>query len=144
MKHNIHLTARPRNAPSLPAQWLFDNNRVLGEVLDFGSGRGFDAEYYGMDEYDIYYAPEKPDKLYDTILCTYVINTLPPEEEENVLKELESLLQPLGVCYITVRRDTKRDGYTKRGTYQRLAYPSLPIIYENSSFCIYFFMKGMK
>jgi len=113
-------------------------------MLDYGCGKGFDANYYGMDKYDIFYFPKKPDKLYDTIVCIYVINTLPPEEELAVLQELESMLTQRGTCYIAVRRDKRKEGYTKRGTYQRLAYPYLPNIYENSSFCIYCLKKGMK
>jgi hypothetical protein len=44
---------------------------------------------------------------------------------------------PDGVAYITVRRNLKKDGFTSKGTYQRIVRLNLPIVEENSDYCIY-------
>jgi hypothetical protein len=49
---------------------------LRGKMLDYGCGRGFDAEYYGMDKYDPHYAPEFPKIKFDTITCNYVLNVV--------------------------------------------------------------------
>lgn len=139
-----HLTAITRTKLSTPMKYLFTNlldRKVITDnqkqILDFGCGKGFDAESLGLDMYDPYYYPEYPNKKYDIITCNYVLNVLTEPEVNKVLGEIKGLLNNKGVAYITVRRDVKKDGWTKRGTYQRNVILTLPILKETSGYCIY-------
>ena len=92
---------------------------IFGDALDYGCGKGFDAEQLEMHSYDPHYQPVWPPFLYDTITCNYVLNVIPVEYEADIMGKIKSLLKPNGIAYITVRRDIKNEGLTKRGTYQR-------------------------
>jgi hypothetical protein len=75
---------------------------------------------------------------YDVITCNYVLNVVPdPLERQRILDNIRILLMKGGVAYITVRRDVKTTGYTKKGTYQENVELNLPILWENSSYCTY-------
>jgi len=135
---NSKLTAKKRDKVSFPTNWLFRNEKILGDVLDFGSGFGKDAEFLKSKEincleYDPFYAPDYPKKKFDTIICNYVLNVLLPEEQAEVLMSISELLKPKGRAYFTVRRDLKKSGYRmhyvhKVKTYQtnvKLPYKSI-------------------
>jgi hypothetical protein len=130
-------TAIARTAPSAPLSWLVKEGHVMGEVLDFGSGRGFDADYLQCDRYDPHYHPYLPTGKYDTVLCTYVFNVLPKEKEFGLLTQILDLLRKDGTAYVTVRNDLKREGYTSRGTYQRFVDLPYPIIKKTAGFTIF-------
>lgn len=125
-----HLTAITRKKPSLPTQYLYSVGLLYGEILDYGCGRGFDASYYFMDKYDKYYHPAKPKKLYDTIICNYVLNVVDLLEGEDIIKDIKSMLKHSGIAYITVRRDKYNEGFTHKGTYQRHVVLDLPVVKE--------------
>jgi len=113
---NSHLTIKERQFPSYPVRQLLAMGRIHGKVLDFGCGLGMDVSFLrqnGFDTtgYDPYYAPEIPNTKFDTILCTYVLNVLLPEEQAQVLMAVAELLKPTGKAYFTVRRDVKRNGF---------------------------------
>lgn len=141
---NSHLTAKRRKQPSYPTRYLLEQGRILGKVLDFGSGLGADARYlkqFGFDvvEYDPYYAPEYPHCRFDTILCHYVLNVLLPEEQPYVLMCVAELLHPHGRAYYTVRRDIPQDGFRlHRGhgvyVYQRTVHLPFNSVLRNG-FC---------
>lgn len=103
-------TAISRNKPSTPMKFLHEKNLLVGRLLDFGSGKGFDADYYRMEKYDIYYWPEKPSGKYDTITCVYVLNVIPIQEQKNVISLIIHLLKESGNAYIAVRRDVPKHG----------------------------------
>jgi len=134
-----HLTAITRTKHSRPMAELYMMGLLPDSksILDFGCGKGFDAEQLKLDMYDPYYYPEYPNKKYDIITCNYVLNVLTEPEVNKVLGEIKGLLNNKGVAYITVRRDVKKDGWTKRGTYQRNVVLPLPIVKETSGYCIY-------
>lgn len=139
---NSHKTAIGRTKPSAPARLLVSQGLIkgldYGYVLDYGCGRGFDASYYGWERYDPYYCPDlRIFRDYDTILCSYVLNTLHKREEAKILTHIQDLLASDGVAYITVRRNLKKSGFTNKGTYQRIVRLNLPIVEENSDYCIY-------
>jgi len=109
-------------------------------MLDFGCGRGLDATTYGLDKYDPHYFPEKDWKVeaYDVITCNYVLNVIPTKKERTaVIEDIRNLLTKGGIAYITVRRDIKTQGYTKRGTFQENITLNLAKLWENSSYCTY-------
>mgnify|MGYP003313875370 CR=1 FL=1 len=75
---------------------------------------------------------------FDTVLCTYVLNVVNAEAEDEILRSIKSLMKKGGQAFIAVRRDVKKDGKTSRG-YQRNVSLDLKVIKENSSYCIYSF-----
>jgi len=141
MTNKAHLTAISRNSPSVPMRRLNKAGRLGAKrMLDFGCGRGLDATTYGLDKYDPHYYPEKDWKVakYDVITCNYVLNVIPTKEERTaVIEDIRNLLTKGGIAYITVRRDIKTQGYTKRGTFQENITLNLAKLWENSSYCTY-------
>lgn len=132
-------TAIKRFKPSKPVEFLVKNSFLNGRLLDYGSGRGFDANYLGADEYDSYWAPKQPEGLYDTIICIYVLNVIESEKERHeVLKRIQSLLTPTGTAYIAVRTDTcDLHGHTSRGTFQTLVTLGLTKVATQPRFKVY-------
>ncbi len=136
-------TAIKRNKPSSIVSHLESEKLIVGEVLDYGCGRGDDLTYldkkgYRVGGYDPHWQPANlVSKKYDTILCTYVLNVLSVEESDIVIEKIKSLLAPNGIAYLSVRRAIKADGKTTRG-FQRNVLLGLPIVKEvGSRFCIY-------
>lgn len=139
-ENKSHLTAMSRRSPSRPMKLLDGAGMLQGEVLDYGSGRGYDADYYEVDSYDPYFRPNSEVFLnkYNTITCNYVLNVIDEKTGKEVVGKIIKMLHRGGSAYITVRRDLKNtDYYTSRGTFQRLVFLNLPIIYEDSDMCIY-------
>jgi len=124
-------TAVSRKKPSLPMQFLEKNGLLVGDVLDYGCGRGFDVEYYKIDGYDPNWFPVDITKKYDTITCNFVLNVVTEEVQDIIISKVKSLLKPYGKAYFTVRRDM-RANYQGRGCMQRLVYLDMPIIHKNS------------
>lgn len=142
MNNKAHLTAITRSKISVPMRYLTKLNLIKGNALDYGCGKGFDAESLGLDKYDPYFFPEKPSKKYDTIVCNYVLNVIEGGEKRmDVAFAIYDLLEEGGKAYITVRRDVKKEGLTKRGTYQINAELPLPILKETSTYCTYIMTK---
>jgi 2-polyprenyl-3-methyl-5-hydroxy-6-metoxy-1,4-benzoquinol methylase len=138
MIHFPEKTAISRSKPAKPMRILFEQNRLTGKMLDFGCGKGKDADFFKMAKYDPFYFPETLENSYDTITCQYVLNVLPIEQEKEVLLRIKYLLKEKGMAYITVRRDLTKEGLTRKKTYQRNVFLDLPIFYEEKfSFCIY-------
>ena len=107
-----HLTGNEIDALSLPAKILLNRNLLIGDVLDFGCGFGKDVELLNEQGvniigYDKQQLPTYPQKKFDTIICFYLLNALPPEEQSAVLMKLSQLIKPTGKVYISVRRDTQ-------------------------------------
>lgn len=121
IRANSGKTAISRNRLSAPARFLKNTGLLKGRLLDYGCGKGYDTKELGATGYD----PNNPEysKLpmleYDTIMCNYVLNVVDKPMELGILDRLAYNLKENGIAYITVRRDVKQDGLTKRGTYQR-------------------------
>ena len=130
-RNNAHKTAITRSKVSAPTKFLLREAHIRNldkvRVLDFGCGKGYDADVYGFDKYDPSYFPEYPTGQYDYIMCNYVLNVLTKEDEADILEQIDELLKPDGAAFISVRRDrcetygtlTTNGHFTKRGTYQR-------------------------
>lgn len=141
MKKEINhsrLTAKERTKLSFPSQWLLNNNKLQGSILDFGCGLGFDVndlkiKGFKIDGYDKYHRSDYPEKKYDTIICNYVLNVLQPDEQPEVFMSVSELLKPTGIAYFAVRRDIIYEGFRihkihKAPTYQcnvRLPFKSI-------------------
>lgn len=134
-----HKTAITRKVPSAPTKWLASRGKIIGAVLDYGCGKGFDALAYGMDSYDPHYQPIKPRGPFDTIICNYVLNIIEsPEERARVLLTIRNLLAPGGCAYITVRNDKKAlNGTTRIGTWQGMIKLDLPVEHKCAGYVIY-------
>lgn len=102
-----------RTKPSMTIQWLKEQGLLIGDMLDYGCGKGLDADYFGMDKYDAY-DPNwcnislTTDKRYDTIVCNFVFNILEPGEEFSVLENIQRLLKEDGIAYIIVLRNVRK------------------------------------
>jgi len=110
---------------------------LKGKMLDYGCGRGFDANYYKMDKYDPFYSPDYPKEKYDTITCNFVLNVISEEEAKIVIDKIHSLLKDNGSAFFTVRRDIKKEGVTSKLTFQRNVILDFEIVKETRDFCIY-------
>lgn len=139
---NAHKTAITRTKVNAPLRFLEENGLINGRTLDYGCGKGFSADRLNMDKFDPFYYDDEITGRYDVITCNYVLNVLERTEQMIVLRELALHLKTNGVAYITVRRDIKVDGYTKRGTYQCNVELDLPIVFKQSGFCIYELKKS--
>ena len=138
--HNRHRTAITRRKPSKPMAILESFGQFVNyhTKLDYGCGKGFDADHFGMVKYDPYFFPDKPTQLFDTITCNYVLNVIPDQAERvQVLRDIQSLLADnSSLAFISVRRDLKHDTNT-----QFLVELNLPTLYKDSSTVIYLLTK---
>lgn len=142
-----HLTAIKRTSLSAPSRYLQQKGLLVGRVLDFGCGYGFDTEElqrHGIDivGYDNYYRPDCPQEKFDTIICNYVLNVLEPFAQAEVLMDVSQLLKPTGKAYFTVRRDLKEEGFRLHAIHKQYTYQCnvvLPYrsIEKNAGFEIY-------
>lgn len=145
-----HLTAIKRSKVSAPMTWLFKSGLLpvddSTKVLDYGCGRGFDADFFGFEKYDPYFFTntELVTLEWDCVVCNYVLNVMSEKRAASTLSTIQNMLSKSGVAFITVRRDVKQDGFTSRGTYQRNVVLNLPIVHENSDYCIYRLDKQSK
>lgn len=138
-----HLTAKERDAPSLPVRMLYGRGLLRGAVLDYGCGYGRDVEFLrsrGLDAegYDPYYFPATPARKFDTIVCFYVLNVLFEDEQTAVLMDVARLLKPGGRAYFAVRRDIVQDGFRQHYVHKKPVYQcavTLPFqsIYRNEN-----------
>jgi SAM-dependent methyltransferase len=133
------LTAIKRKKLSSPMKYLYDECLISSNHLDYGCGRGDDADTLFCDKYDPNWFPEKPQTRYDSITCVYVLNVIEEHKErEAVIKDIKGLLNPGGKAYIAVRRDNFKEGYTSRGTWQgMIELPQKVVRLERGKFCIY-------
>lgn len=141
LRSNSYRTAVARKGLSAPARFLKKHGWIRGRVLDYGCGRGTDADLLGADKYDPHFFPEAPKRKYKTILCTYVLNVLPPQDAAIIVERVKELLLPGGVACFAVRRDVKEEGVTSRGTLQHNAEcpPGANVLhYEPGRFAIYY------
>ena len=116
-------TAMARPGPSVPARHLQDHasHLLVGRVLDFGSGQGADATYLRATPYDPHHPKAAvraiPTRPFDTVLCTYVLNVLPPTERAAALRAAANLVKPGGHLLLAVRPkaevDASTSGWTK-------------------------------
>lgn len=122
-----HLTAKERESLSFPAKLLLNKKVLSGDILDFGCGFGKDVELLkekGFDivGYDNHYFSKYPTKIFDTIICFYVLNVLTQEEQTNVLLEISLLLKPSGKAFFAVRRDLQFEGFRTHKIHQKQTY----------------------
>ena len=136
-------TAISRKTLSAPAKWLLEKWMLVGRCLDYGCGRGFDADTLNMDAYDPNWRPERPAGKYDTIMCNYVLNVVTEEIQNEIIEDVISLLDDYGIAFFTVRRDIKEDK-VGRNCIQRsvvLDAPFRSLVHAKGKYEIYFYIK---
>jgi len=145
--NNSHKTAITRNKISGPTQYLKEKGFLQGRVLDYGCGKGFDADAVGMDKYDPHYFPhfQAPVGGYDVVICNYVLNVVEyPDERAAVECLVQAHTKPGGICFIAVRNDKRLlKGKTKTGTWQGDVSPSEEwgLIKTTPQFRLYMYCK---
>jgi hypothetical protein len=142
INNNAHKTAITRKVLSVPMRYLSQQGKIQGPALDYGCGKGFDADQLYMDGYDPHFRPEMPGYCYNTITCNYVLNVVQDDEAVDILAHIQSLLAPGGVAYITIRRDIKKEGWTSKGTYQVNRALNLPVETEKKGAFIMYRMEA--
>jgi 2-polyprenyl-3-methyl-5-hydroxy-6-metoxy-1,4-benzoquinol methylase len=137
-------TAIFRMNASVPTRWLLGKGLIKGSVLDYGCGKGRDVDHlrglgFKCEGYDPNHKPEPVNKLFDTVVCNYVLNTLPHSYETDVINKMRKHTKRGGTIYVSVRRDLKHEGVNCRGTYQRHVClgNGAELIRDCSSYAIY-------
>jgi hypothetical protein len=145
-QNKSHLTAITRKGLSAPMKHLVDQDCIAGKVLDYGCGKGTDADIIGADKFDPYWYARPLVDTYDTITCIYVLNVIRDlGERQEVLSKIQRLLNPNGKAYIAVRRDRFIEGETARGTWQGHIYLNAEsVVYSKGKFEIYKITKESK
>ncbi len=143
-------TAIRRNKASAPLSRLEEAELLKGRILDYGCGHGSDVRHMvaqGMDAsgYDPHWLPNEPEGAYDTIICTYVLNVVPIDQEQGIIDRIQGLLAPGGQAFFTVRRDLEGNNptvsvITPRGI-QRYVDLMMPVLWEKKDkYCTYLFI----
>jgi SAM-dependent methyltransferase len=140
-----HLTAISRKSVSAPMKYLDKMGMLKGKMLDYGCGKGFDADFFGMAKYDPFFAPcdDFCEGEFDTITCNYVLNVIEDAADRDAaITQMLHWLKPNGNLYIAVRADKKAlMGYTSRGTWQGYIELDFPKIKSTSAFDLYHLTK---
>ena len=130
-------TAIARTKASAPARRLFKAGLLKGRCLDYGCGRGKDADTFGMEKYDPAFYSKNPRGKFNTITCTYVLNVVKPVDMPRILRSIQGLLVPGGRAYITVRRDIKASQPGKGVTQRLVTLANTEVVWENKQYCTY-------
>lgn len=132
-------TAIKRTKLSKPLRWLREQGLLEGRHLDYGCGRGDDADKLGCERYDPHFQPVMPDGRFEVITCNYVLNVIEEEAERvRVVQDIQSRLEYDGCAFIAVRANRKDlKGLTRIGTWQGLVSLNLPVVYKDSDTIIY-------
>lgn len=145
-RENAHKTAIKRGKASAPFKRILSKGFIPKgtRVLDYGCGRGDDVKHLrGCEGYDPHWRKSLPIGKFDVVTCTYVLNVLSEGDSMLVLRAIDEKLHDDGVAYITVRRDLDSlNGFTKRGTYQRLVELPFEIAIKETRYITYRMRKG--
>ena len=142
-------TAINRSGPSAPLRFIEGSLELDNLILDYGCGKGADVKYlkskgYNVDGYDPYYNDidlSSKDSYYDVVICNYVFNVLDASEEDSLMNSILSKLKVGGRAYISVRRDSFREGFTSRGYQRYVELKGYPSFEKKGAFEIYFITK---
>ena len=128
-----------RKNPSKASCILSKLNILSDDVLDFGCGYGFDAEYYKWDKFDPYYYDNYPTKNFINIICINVLNVVSKKIRNEIISNIQELLNDDGIAYLCVPRNVpkkgKYSGFERRP--QNYVVLSLKSIYNDKNIEIY-------
>ena len=128
-----------RKNPS-KASSVLNNLKILdNNVLDYGCGYGFDADFYSWEKYDPYYFDNFPTKNYKSIVCINVLNVVSSKIRKEIITNIQSLLENDGTAYLCCPRNIPIKG--KYSNFQRrpqnYVILSLDSIYKDKNLEIY-------
>lgn len=150
MFENSYKTAIVRKGISQPVKKLLRYGTIRrvamderrDSVLDYGCGKGADAEYLRCDKFDPHYFPSEtmnPDG-YESIICTYVFNVVSEEDQEKIIRNIIKLLRnENSFLYVSVRMDIPVEG-TRTQRWVELGLP-FRNYYNSSKYRIYYASK---
>tara|TARA_A100001015_G_C15023246_1_gene729107 strand:- start:1877 stop:2362 length:486 start_codon:yes stop_codon:yes gene_type:complete len=131
--------AMNRKNPSKASCILSNLNLLNKDVLDFGCGYGFDADFYKWDKFDPYYYDKYPDKKFYNIVCINVLNVVSKRIRKEIITNIQELLTEDGIAYLCVPRNVpkkgKYSGFERRP--QNYVVLSLESIYIDKNVEIY-------
>ncbi len=114
-EYNPFKTALHRNIPSSVAKAIMNCeylNGKISRILDYGCGKGRAINFFnkkgmeidGWDPHDEFGFNKTPTRLYNLVMCTFVLNVLPnPYERFKVIRDILSYTAPGGFSVITTR-----------------------------------------
>jgi hypothetical protein len=145
MSNKAHLTAISRKSLSAPMKWMESEGFFDGvprrHCLDYGCGRGFDADALGFQKYDPFWfkCDDFSESEFDVITCNYVLNVIEDfKDRQAAVEQMLHWLAPCGNLFIAVRADKENlKGYTKRGTWQGYIVLAHPLIRSTSAYDLY-------
>ena len=136
--------AMNRKNPSKASCILFNLNLLSKDVLDFGCGYGFDADYYKWDKFDPYYYDNYPSRNFSNIVCINVLNVVSKRIRKEIISNIQELLTEDGIAYLCVPRNVpikgKYSGFERRP--QNYVVLSLKSIFNDKNIEIYELTKN--
>jgi hypothetical protein len=127
-----------RETVSPTAQFLKDHGLLIGRILDYGCGFGFDADHFGWEAFDPHYRQKPPLGPFDTVVCNHVANMLTWRSRRALFDEIRALLTPRGKAYISVSRKIPIDGkLAMRKRIQNYVVLTLPSVFCDEELEIY-------
>ena len=127
-----------RETVSRTARFLDEHRLLLGRVLDYGCGFGFDADHFGWEAYDPHYRQKLPEGQFDTIVCNHVANMLTRGSRRGLFRVIQALLAPQGKAYVSVSRKVPREGkIALRKRIQNYVVLTLPSLFRDDELEIY-------
>ena len=136
--------AMNRKNPSKASCILNNLNILNNDVLDFGCGYGFDANYYKWDKFDPYYYDHYPNKKFKNIVCINVLNVVSKKIRKEIISNIQDLLIDDGIAYLCVPRNIplkgKYSGFERRP--QNYVTLTLKSIYTDKAIEIYELLKN--
>jgi hypothetical protein len=102
--------AMNRKNPSKAATILNELNLLENNILDFGCGYGFDANYFKWEKYDPYYFDNYPTKKFKNIVCINVLNVVSSRIRKEIIENIQELLEDDGKAYLIAPRNIPKKG----------------------------------
>jgi SAM-dependent methyltransferase len=127
-----------RETVSKAARFLEGRHLLKGRVLDYGCGFGFDADHFGWEAFDPHYRQNRPEGVFDTVICNHVANMLTRKSRQELFQTLRDLLAPGGKAYIAVSRKIPKEGkMALRKRIQNYVVLTLPSLFRDDELEIY-------
>ena len=127
-----------RETVSRTARFLQARRLLLGRVLDYGCGFGFDADHFGWEAFDPHYRQKPPERVFDTVVCNHVANMLTRRSRRELFQAIRRLLAPQGRAYVSVSRKIPKAGkLAMRRRIQNYVVLTLPSLHCDDELEIY-------
>ena len=107
------------------AKTLLDEANPEGKTLDFGAGRGLGAKEIGADTYEPFPregfdptytdASSIPDASYEKLTSLNVLNVVPRDMRDGIVKDIGRVLKPNGQAIVTTRGRDVLDAKGEKG-----------------------------